>query len=327
MPIEKSEKMMISQPKKTEIEEEVSEEREADDVTSEERANDETVPEDEEAEDVMPQERTEERRPSKNQRAFSHEEMKHVEKIEERSPPPSYENSILQGEGGNNTATNSDDSLDEANQQVVTPINLAIARHQAEPLNFQEEISEERRETEEIDIATIPSNKILKMTQRQAKVESSLSLGEVLERYEIGEEFSSKLSFLKDFKIIFLLDDSSSMKHLLNDSPLLKLQPRVARWNELQYFANIGLQIANFYDTEGCDVYFLNNTKCIKKCRSLVDLNNLFKTTKPKVNIYLKYLLLCNSNFIFKSFIIWYKKLENFYYSKNLYFLMLNTYF
>lgn len=72
------------------------------------------------------------------------------------------------------------------------------------------------------------------------------------------------------------------MKHLLQDSPLLKLQPRVARWNELQYFANIAVQLANFYDETGCDVHFLNKQPGLQNCKTLEQLNSLFKQTKPK---------------------------------------------
>ena len=135
------------------------------------------------------------------------------------------------------------------------------------------------------EITTIPSSALLAMNGRFTKAESNVTLTDLFERYEIGEEFGKKLECLKDYKIVFILDDSSSMKHLLEDSPLLKLQPRVARWNELQYFANIALQLANFYDTDGCDVHFLNKKPGLKNCQSLVDLNNFFKQTKPKVEI------------------------------------------
>lgn len=135
------------------------------------------------------------------------------------------------------------------------------------------------------EITTIPSSALLAMNGRFTKAESNVSLADLFERYEIGEEFGKKLDCLKDFKVVFILDDSSSMKHLLEDSPLLKLQPRVARWNELQYFANIALQLANFYDTDGCDVHFLNKKPGLKNCQSLVDLNNFFKHTKPKVGL------------------------------------------
>jgi hypothetical protein len=84
------------------------------------------------------------------------------------------------------------------------------------------------------------------------------TLAEVFERYEIGERLGKKLDVLKDFKIVFILDDSSSMEQLLGDSPLLKLQPRVSRWHELQYFTNIAFQLANFYDTSGATVYLIN---------------------------------------------------------------------
>lgn len=63
---------------------------------------------------------------------------------------------------------------------------------------------------------------------------------------------------LEGFKIVFIFDDSSSMNSHLGDSPLLSKQSRVTRWNELEYFASIALELANCFDKSGCDVYFLN---------------------------------------------------------------------
>jgi hypothetical protein len=50
------------------------------------------------------------------------------------------------------------------------------------------------------------------------------------------------------------------MKSELQESPL-NVQgnlPNVTRWDELQYFANISIEIASVFDENGCDVHFLN---------------------------------------------------------------------
>lgn len=130
----------------------------------------------------------------------------------------------------------------------------------------------------------IPDVTIVNMSPQVAKAENERTLEEILERYEIGDELRKKLVLLDDFKIVFILDDSSSMKHLLTESPLLKVQTRVTRWNELQYFANIALQLANFFDPDGCDVYFINKEPGLTNCKNLGELNSLFERTRPKVN-------------------------------------------
>lgn len=80
----------------------------------------------------------------------------------------------------------------------------------------------------------------------------------LVQKYEIGHDYANRMQQLAGFKIVFIFDDSSSMNSQLGDSPLLAKQSRVTRWNELEYFASIALELANCFDQSGCDVYFLN---------------------------------------------------------------------
>ncbi len=50
------------------------------------------------------------------------------------------------------------------------------------------------------------------------------------------------------------------MKSSLEDSPLNVPGNllNASRWDELQYFANISIEIASVFDENGCDVHFLN---------------------------------------------------------------------
>ena len=50
------------------------------------------------------------------------------------------------------------------------------------------------------------------------------------------------------------------MKSSLEDSPLNKQGNllNATRWDELQYFANISIEIAAVFDSHGTDVHFLN---------------------------------------------------------------------
>lgn len=98
-----------------------------------------------------------------------------------------------------------------------------------------------------------PSN-IDTKTQREAKFR------EIVDKYEISMDFAGRLQQLQGFKICFIFDDSGSMNSPLNDSPLNNENTllKATRWDELQYFAKIGLEIANLFDPDGTSIYFLN---------------------------------------------------------------------
>lgn len=104
----------------------------------------------------------------------------------------------------------------------------------------------------------------------------------LITKYEMNVDFANRLQYLYGFKIVFILDDSGSMNSELDDSPLNNpLSQRVTRWNELEYFASIALEIANFFDQNGCDVYFLNNQPPIKNIKNIPDFLNNFRQIKP----------------------------------------------
>lgn len=88
-----------------------------------------------------------------------------------------------------------------------------------------------------------------------------------MHKHRISLFFAKKLKNLSLFKIVFILDDSGSMNTLLEDSPLNKGTYKATRWDELQEFIKISIEIANAVNPEGCDVYFLNRrmVKSVKK--------------------------------------------------------------
>ncbi len=71
----------------------------------------------------------------------------------------------------------------------------------------------------------------------------------VLERYDITGIFAQKLNLLKGFKLVLILDDSTSMREVLNKGQ--------TKWDELKESVRIVLDIANGFKVE-CDVLFLN---------------------------------------------------------------------
>lgn len=87
---------------------------------------------------------------------------------------------------------------------------------------------------------------------------------EIIRRHEISVDFAQKLQFLQGFKVVFVFDDSGSMNTVLQDSPLNNSASlfKASRWDELQYFAKISIEIASIFDPEGSNVYFLNRQPC-----------------------------------------------------------------
>ena len=83
-------------------------------------------------------------------------------------------------------------------------------------------------------------------------------LKKLIRKYDISRFFSKRLLRLYDFKIVFILDDSGSMNKQLHESPLNKGAYKATRWDELQEFMNISIEIASILNEDGCDVYFLN---------------------------------------------------------------------
>ena len=73
---------------------------------------------------------------------------------------------------------------------------------------------------------------------------------EIIQKYDISPYFYTKLQLLQGFKIVFIFDDSGSMNMALQESPLNsgKSLLHATRWDELQYFANISLEIASIFD-------------------------------------------------------------------------------
>jgi hypothetical protein len=102
---------------------------------------------------------------------------------------------------------------------------------------------------------------------------------EIINKHEISNEFSSRLQLLNGFKIVFIFDDSGSMQTVLQDSPLNTSNTlfRATRWDELQYFASISLDIASLFDANGSDVYFLNRTPSpVRNVHNIADIQQYF---------------------------------------------------
>ncbi|CAF0790492.1 unnamed protein product [Brachionus calyciflorus] len=105
----------------------------------------------------------------------------------------------------------------------------------------------------------------------------------IIQKHEISHEFSNRLQILQGFKVVFIFDDSGSMNTVLQDSPLNTSNNlfRATRWDELQYFARISIEIATLFDPNGCDVYFLNRKPSpLRQVKNYAQLEEYFRV-KP----------------------------------------------
>lgn len=88
---------------------------------------------------------------------------------------------------------------------------------------------------------------------------SEQTYAEILNKYEISNDFSTRLQkHLRNTKIVFIYDDSGSMNSILNDSPLNTGVFKATRWDELKNFSKIAIEIAAIFNPEGIDIHFLN---------------------------------------------------------------------
>ena len=91
---------------------------------------------------------------------------------------------------------------------------------------------------------------------------------DLLRKYEIDKLYSEKFPILEDYDIVFLIDDSGSM-----NTPL-KQGPHETRWDELKSVIKIVIEIANIFDDDGIDLYFLNRDPvyCVNSYRNIDDI-------------------------------------------------------
>ncbi|CAF4638813.1 unnamed protein product, partial [Rotaria sp. Silwood2] len=80
---------------------------------------------------------------------------------------------------------------------------------------------------------------------------------EFIRRYHINEGFASKLHGLRGYEIVFLCDDSGSMKAPIRRASSAG-QQQYTRWEELKKTVSMVVDLASTVDPDGVDVYFLN---------------------------------------------------------------------
>lgn len=79
---------------------------------------------------------------------------------------------------------------------------------------------------------------------------------DIAAQYEISERFAAKMRQLEGCDINIILDDSSSMRAIIN--PVSAFGKATTRWDEEKNIASIVVDIASVMDKDGLDVNFLN---------------------------------------------------------------------
>ena len=80
------------------------------------------------------------------------------------------------------------------------------------------------------------------------------ALAAIMQKYQINPKHAKKLNKLEDFKIVLILDDSSSINTFIDSIAGKKL----TRWQELSYFTKMIVETSAVFNPNGCDVHFLN---------------------------------------------------------------------
>jgi hypothetical protein len=81
---------------------------------------------------------------------------------------------------------------------------------------------------------------------------------DVVNRYEISEDFAKRLRGLEGFEIVVIADDSGSMDTPANSTGGSAFGKTMTRWDELKKTLGVVIDIASVMDKNGLDIYFLN---------------------------------------------------------------------
>ena len=93
---------------------------------------------------------------------------------------------------------------------------------------------------------------------------------ELLRKYEIDRLYSEKFPILKQYNIVFLIDDYGYMNTQLEEGP------HKTRYDELKSVIKIVVEISAIFNDDGIDIYFLNRDPvfCVN---STVNIDDILK--------------------------------------------------
>ncbi|CAF4173672.1 unnamed protein product [Adineta steineri] len=98
----------------------------------------------------------------------------------------------------------------------------------------------------------------------------------------VSDFFASKLPGLYGYEIVVICDDSGSMNTELSDVSGPYTKPPT-RWDELQQTVSVVITLANIFDRNGVDIYFLNR-ESVFNVRSSKELISIFARPPEEYN-------------------------------------------
>jgi hypothetical protein len=127
-----------------------------------------------------------------------------------------------------------------------------------EEMNRDEQPEQENTEEDNIEINELRSD--IDAVAKEIDLESAKNPAEIImKKYNVNPDIVQKIETLYEYKTIYILDDSTSMNNILQDSPLNTPDNKVRRWDELLYFSGVSIEIANMFNqNKSTDIYFLN---------------------------------------------------------------------
>ncbi|CAF3414916.1 unnamed protein product [Rotaria socialis] len=97
----------------------------------------------------------------------------------------------------------------------------------------------------------VTDDKACAVPERQKLLKADIRLVEVATKNHINSQLVKRLQLLKNFNIIVVCADSTSMKTRLDDM-------KYSRWDELRLIVEIVIEVGSVFNPSGIDVYFLN---------------------------------------------------------------------
>lgn len=94
--------------------------------------------------------------------------------------------------------------------------------------------------------------------QNTNEIERMRQFTDFLNDYEISDKYAIKLRQLEGYDIVFICDDSGSMKQPITTPNTKSYENLPRRWDEMRNIVSTVTKLSMLLDDDGIDVYFLN---------------------------------------------------------------------
>lgn len=175
------------------------------------------------------------------------------------------------------------------NSQRPPPYNVAYLQNNSQPFDskqydnntqFNNNFYRTQQEILYEPIESIPLNRIVNNQLNATQALNDAKLNDFFAKYEISPYIQEDIYHLRDYEIILLCDDSSSMKE---QSEYLSFYTnsivRKTRWEELKETIDVLVELGVLMDESGVDVWFLNKNTPNKNIKTKEQVMDLFKHT------------------------------------------------